>query len=326
MLTAESVTIIWEGKSYIVKQGSPNYAGLKKAIDNKDWDSIPEHLTIAKSISSWSTGEFQIKNNTVTYQGNELPNELSRRIIDTASTGGDPEPFYKFWAKLQTNPSRRSIEQLWPFLQHQGIPLTKDGDFLGYKGVTSEHMDIHSGTISNKPGTTVEIPRNSVSDDPREACHFGLHCGSRSYADSFASGGRVVICKVNPADVVCVPYDCSQQKMRVCKYVVVGEDGGELPSTVLDGTVSELPEYDDSADVEEIEQKDNREVKAKITKRTSVSRSSFSKYKSLKSDKLILISLDDLRKYATYGLSIVGASKIPGGKTALIKKILKVRK
>lgn len=173
-LTAESVTIIWKGKPYTVKQGSPNYAGLKKAIEDKDWDKIPDHLTIAKSISSWSSGEFKIKDNTVTYKNMELPNELSRRIIETASTGGDPDPFYKFWAKLQTNPSRRSVEQLWPFLQHQGIPLTKDGDFLAYKGVTDKYMDIRSGTISNKPGTTVEIPRNTVSDDPREACHFGL--------------------------------------------------------------------------------------------------------------------------------------------------------
>lgn len=326
-LTAESVTIIWKGKPYTVKQGSPNYTGLKKAIDNKDWDKIPDHLTIAKSISSWSTGEFKIKDNAVIYKNSELPGELSRRIIETASTGGDPDPFYKFWAKLQTNPSRRSVEQLWPFLQHQGIPLTKDGDFLAYKGVTDKYMDIHSGTISNKPGTTVEIPRNTVSDDPREACHFGLHAGAKEYASSFSNGGKIIICKINPADVVCVPYDSSQQKMRVCKYVVIGEDG-ELSSTVQDDTDIDGVGMEHSykeIEVEEIQQKD-KDVKAKVTRRTKSSYSSLSKFNNLKTDKLILLSIEDLRKYATHILSIVGASKIPGGKTALIKKIMKARK
>ncbi len=41
--------------------------------------------------------------------------------------------------------------------------------------------------------------------------------------------------------------------------------------------------------------------------------------------KLLEFSLDELRKYATYGLEIVGASKIAGGKTALVGKILKTR-
>lgn len=325
-LTAESVTIIWQGKPYTVKQGSPNYAGLKKAIENKDWDKIPDHLTIAKSISSWSMGEFEIKNNSVTYKNVELPSEISRRIIETASTGGDPDPFYKFWAKLQTNPSRRSVDQLWPFLQHQGIPLTKDGDFLAYKGVTDKYMDIHSGTISNKPGTTVEIPRNTVSDDPREACHFGLHVGAKEYAEDFSNGGKIIICKINPADVVCVPYDSSQQKMRVCKYVVIGEDGGKLPSAVFDDPNSESSDQAETDEIEEIQQKD-KDVKAIVTKKSKANTySNLHKLNKLKTDKLILISIEDLRKYATHVLSIVGASKIPGGKTALIKKIMKARK
>lgn len=36
-------------------------------------------------------------------------------------------------------------------------------------------------------------------------------------------------------------------------------------------------------------------------------------------------SIDELRKYATHGLEIVGASKIPGGKTALVSAILSAR-
>ena len=42
--------------------------------------------------------------------------------------------------------------------------------------------------------------------------------------------------------------------------------------------------------------------------------------------KLMEQNLGDLRKYATYGMAIIGASKIPGGKTALVTTILATRK
>ena len=51
-----------------------------------------------------------------------------------------------------------------------------------------------------------------------------VHVGALAYAITFCSGGgsRIVICEVDPENVVCVPYDCSQQKMRVCEYKVIG--------------------------------------------------------------------------------------------------------
>jgi hypothetical protein len=38
-----------------------------------------------------------------------------------------------------------------------------------------------------------------------------------------SSGDRVMIVKVNPADAVSVPSDHEFQKLRVCKYIVIGE-------------------------------------------------------------------------------------------------------
>jgi hypothetical protein len=51
----------------------------------------------------------------------------------------------------------------------------------------------------------------------------------------------------------------------------------------------------------------------------------FAKLDKLDSRGLMQQSLEDLREYAGKGLSIVGASKIPGGKSALVSKILAVR-
>jgi hypothetical protein len=57
-----------------------------------------------------------------------------------------------------------------------------------------------------------------------------VHAGSLSYATGF--GPTHVIVKIDPADVVSIPTDCSCQKLRTCAYEVVAlcqgkmEDGG----------------------------------------------------------------------------------------------------
>jgi hypothetical protein len=49
-----------------------------------------------------------------------------------------------------------------------------------------------------------------------------LHVCSQSYLGHFG-GDRVIVCKINPKDVVSVPADYNNAKMRVCRYEVVSE-------------------------------------------------------------------------------------------------------
>ena len=48
-----------------------------------------------------------------------------------------------------------------------------------------------------------------------------VHFGNWEYASTF--GPRMVLVKVDPKDLVCVPYDCSQGKVRCCEYLVLKE-------------------------------------------------------------------------------------------------------
>jgi acyl carrier protein len=57
-----------------------------------------------------------------------------------------------------------------------------------------------------------------------------LHVGSLEYAKGW--GQRVVLVEVDPADVVSVPSECSCQKLRCCKYVVLAEYTGPMPDTL----------------------------------------------------------------------------------------------
>lgn len=381
-MTAESITVVWEGKSYTVNEKAPNFVNLQLALIQKKWDEVPNHLSIKKSVTSWSKGNFVIGEDSVKYKGKEVPHSFGERIMTMVTEGKDPNILFNFWEKLQKNPSWRSVQQLWTFLAHANIPLTPDGCFLAYKAVTSDYKDVHTNTVDNKPGVTNEMPRNEISDDPSQACHYGFHVGALGYARTFHTTGRMIVCKVDPENVVCVPHDHSQEKMRVCKYVVVGNYGEALPSSIYEDTLPagndnigapvkdeyEEPEDDENSDdleddepVGEVSQPDPdspedsedvedeedamedgagipyKETKtppppkaekkaAKEEEKTVPSKADFKAFDKMKERDLLNESIEALRRYVTYGLEIVGASKVPGGKVALVKVILKARR
>ena len=230
-ITNESVVVLHQGTTHTIKRGAANFSLLCKALLAEDWAAVPSYLTIKSGIEQWAEGKFTVQKGVVSFEGTALPVALNRRIVEMASQGTNPQYLFRFWEKLQRNPSWRSVEMLFDFLQHEGIPITEEGDILAYKGLNSNFTDKHTGTVDNKPGVINKMPRNKISDDPNVACHVGYHVGSLKYAKEFAKGGPVVICRVDPADVVCVPYDYSQQKMRTCEYKVEGLLGAQLPST-----------------------------------------------------------------------------------------------
>lgn len=333
-ITNDSCMVVVDGNSTIVRKGSPNFSPLVSACIADDHQGILNNLTIRKSLQDWARGTvgFSIDGEVVSYQGQALPDVLCKRISEMAAKGESPEPFFNFWARVQRNPSYRSVTQLWSFLQHCGIALTPDGCFLAYKGVRGDFKDVHSAKFDNSPGQTHEMPRNQVSDDPATPCHEGFHVGALAYAQSF--GPRVVICKVDPENVVSVPNDYSCQKMRVCKYTVEGHYAIQLPDTVLDE--SSLDEDDiffdfaeDDCDCTDSDLAEGRHEVVCLAQEESPEPvevpKKWEKYQGMSSTELLELPIMLLRQYAYKALKIVGASKIPGGKVNLITRILDVR-
>jgi len=307
---------------------------------------------------------------TFYYEGEAIPSDINARVLSMAAAGKDPAPLFLFWERLKKNPSMRSVEQLYSFLKHGGIPITKDGCFLAYKGVRSDYTDGHTGKVDNRPGVVNKMARNKVSDDPRTPCHYGFHVGAYGYAGTFSQ--RTVICKVDPEHVVCVPYDHNGEKMRVCEYKVIGNYGEMLPDDIIDEAdlAPDAPVQDDPADendsafngdveyedldegdadepedeeegdedepeeqeedapiepaVEEEPKEEFDGVKAKDGQKFVIPKK-FKKFAELPFEELMKKQIHELRNFATHGLKIIGASKIPGGKTQLIAKIIEVR-
>jgi len=156
------------------------------------------------------------------------------------------KPLVKFLGKLMDNPSRRSVDELYTFLEHKNMPITAEGNFLAYKGVNNDFTDNYSGKFDNSVGQVLKMRRNGVCDDANLGCSSGFHAGSYDYAKGYASGGgNLMVVEINPADVVSVPHDCECQKLRTSEYKVVGHYETIEAPPIDDGDESYV-QWDDS--------------------------------------------------------------------------------
>jgi hypothetical protein len=230
------VQVFMNGESLTVRQSeNPDaFDAALKALKANDWDVLYSAMRPVKSFVK-KVGGVTIDANGVYFNGKQMHNALTRRIMEFAQNGLDHQPMCLFLGKLMDNPSSRAVEELYNFLEYQNLPITDNGNILAYKGVKNDWYSITSGKVTllqgkevggciyNGVGEVIEIPRNQVNDNADVGCSYGLHAGTLEYARDFGRGGRLVIVEINPADVVSIPKDCSHQKLRCSKYKVVGE-------------------------------------------------------------------------------------------------------
>jgi hypothetical protein len=228
------------------------------ALRAREYDKIPSLVSKAKQIEVSSGGRFLVIDGNITVDGVTAPAALGKKILQFSDEGLPYEPLVAFARNLQANPSFRSVNQLFSFLEKNDHPITDTGCFIAYKKVRADFKDCHTGTFDNSPGQTVTMPRNQVNEDPDQTCSSGLHVANFSYAKDFYGGGLMLEIEVNPADVVAVPTDYNEAKMRVCKYKVLGVVEEEI-STPLRVTLppSPLGEEEDKEDFEDEDDDDD---------------------------------------------------------------------
>jgi hypothetical protein len=161
------------------------------------------------------------------------------------------QPLVNFLNNIMENPSMQSQKELYDFLEPEHLPITEDGFFLAYKAVRSDFKDKYRGVFDNSVGQVCEMQRAKVDDDRGRGCSNGLHAGALNYVANYGSleaGDRIVIVKINPKDVVSVPSDSNCEKLRTCRYEVVGQYEGELLKPLYKANFSEDYYEDDEDD------------------------------------------------------------------------------
>ena len=234
IITDNTVTLNYSNgdvDSIPIRKAEQVLQALKKGLPEAD---VREYANRSKMIAKYMNGCVAVERGRVTYNGEELHGVLVDKILEFADNGYPYESLVAFLGRLMKNPSNRAVQELYGFLANEGLAITDEGKFRAYKAIRNNWTDKHSGRFDNHVGNVLEMPRNSVDDNCNNGCSHGFHVGSLTYVDHFKSGDdRVVIVEVDPADVVSVPVeDCG--KVRVCKYKVVGEYTGPLPSYVHD--------------------------------------------------------------------------------------------
>lgn len=228
ILTAGGIHMVINGKPVTVAKSDKYFAEVVDALKRKaTGEEILDILEAEKRKMEQAVEVapgIEMKGGQLYYNGETIAGVLGERMLQMVDEGFDLTPMVAFLTNLMENPAKRVVDHLYAFLDHGKNPITEDGCFLAYKAVREDFKDIHSGNFDNSVGQVLSMPRNRVDEDPNNTCSYGFHVCSFDYLPHFANAnGHVMVCKVNPADVVAIPRDYNNTKMRVCKYEVISE-------------------------------------------------------------------------------------------------------
>lgn len=192
---------------------------------------------------------FAVEKGVIFYDGDPLNNAIADQILKVIDEGQPLSAIVNFAEKIMLNPTEHSREQAFRWFDRNDFDILDDGDVIVFKGcksaidentlsdIRSSHNGsdtvivtladgtvhkIEGGYVPQPIGGTVEMARGNVHHDPQVACSTGLHVGTLEYAKGF-SRERLLKCIINPRDIVSVPTDSSDQKIRVRQYRIFEE-------------------------------------------------------------------------------------------------------
>lgn len=256
----KTISVVVDGEPYIAFEDNPNWDKIVAAAQAKD----PNVVNLIEPIKDVEI-QFQrlsdrmtVRGRSLYWDGDPVDHALADQILRFLQQGLDFEPLVKFYDKISQNPSQNSQKQLFQWLRKFKFTITADGDIVGYKGYRGVKNGYESTSMGHafvndeefgtekaekkvipcKDGDIVYMPRHEVADNPQADCSTGLHVGTPSYAKGF--GNTRVAILINPRDVVSVP-TIEAQKMRVCRYYVLGKVNTEIVTAIL----MDAPKWED---------------------------------------------------------------------------------
>lgn len=229
----KSISVLVGGQMRTVNSSHPAYGEIFDVVNKQDqFEStggdvasyVTSLLSVAEYVADKSDGEVEIVGGKLYYGKAELHNGLAKKIIQMFQDGHDISFMVEFLRRCRENPRPEAVDELYDWVEAGDMPICPDGHFIAFKKVQDDYLDFYTRTIEHRVGSRPSVPRESVDDNRNNVCSRGLHFCSREYLPNYhGSEGRVMIVKVNPADVVSIPVDYSFTKGRCWIYEVIGE-------------------------------------------------------------------------------------------------------
>ena len=245
-MTSDSLSAFVNNKQVVIRKGDDHFDLIVEAIKQENWAEVAKLVDKAEAIAKYGGDSFEVKDGVIKIDGEEIPPVLTTRILEFMKDKIDANRLILFWRSLKKNPNHEAVKDLYAFLEKNGHPITEDGCFIAYKRVQEDFTSVHDRKTMNAVGTEVTMPREECDSNRDKTCSTGLHVANFNYAKSFYAGGRLLNVKVNPEDVVAIPVDYDQEKMRVCKYFIVSETEEEYRKPYVD--TSDITQNDDDYD------------------------------------------------------------------------------
>lgn len=271
--TAGCLTVVIDGKPYTVLSGTARYKKACSLASRGKTKELVEFIMPEASISAHTKGDFKVQGETIvdTRTNEVVPEPIAHKVVEFSSLKYPYSYLKKFWENVKMNPNRDSADQLFKYLEVNNFPITPDGCFLAYKYVAEvdgKLIDSYSKSYDNSVGKVVAMDRTLCDSNRDVTCSHGLHVAAHSYAKECGSGQVIIEVKVNPKDVVSVPSDYGNRKMRVCRYEILRRGEAEVQASYTRAIKPPAEKAVDSDTEKTLDKMSAREIVAYVRQKT----------------------------------------------------------
>jgi hypothetical protein len=232
-LTDKSLTVLIgvPPRPYTIDREHPRFAAVTAAVGDpsvseEDLVGLFAPATAYERIVA-NSALITVTDGVLLFDGEPVNSHLAVRLKDAHDAGFSTDSWENLARNAALNPLPYVIDELCEWLEAGKMPVSGDGYVFGFKYVDQDYKSIHGDTdgthYDHTPGNIVEMARERCDTDRSRGCSTGLHFCSLDYLPQTPGGYKIVLVKVDPADVTSFPTDSNLQKGRTCRYEVVAD-------------------------------------------------------------------------------------------------------